>query len=215
MNTLRYDVVMFDLDGTLIDTMGDFADIAADEMARAHGYDFAHARRRYLETSGIPFRQQLEVIAPGDPRNQGVSDRFEQRKIDASNSAMMDEGTVAGLRALLAAGVRLVVSSSSAQHHVDHFAERSQRAFPQLSFALALGFGHGLAKGAPHVTRVLEALAVVRERLLFVGDSIKDGDIAREMQILGRREEGEGGDGPTGRTRHRHSFRAASTAAPR
>ena len=68
MNTLRYDVVMFDLDGTLIDTMGDFADIAADEMARAHGYDFAHARRRYLETSdlvekdsGIPAQSVLRT----------------------------------------------------------------------------------------------------------------------------------------------------------
>ena len=32
---------MFDLDGTLIDTMGGFADVAAAVMAKRHGLDLA------------------------------------------------------------------------------------------------------------------------------------------------------------------------------
>src|ERR1700742_4647011 len=61
--------VLFDLDGTLIDTMQVFADVAADVMVRHHALDRTAARTAYLATSGIPFFQQLEKIVPGDASN--------------------------------------------------------------------------------------------------------------------------------------------------
>jgi phosphoglycolate phosphatase len=177
---MTYEAVMFDLDGTLVDTMGGFADLAAEVMAARHGDPYDVARRRYLETSGIPFCKQLEVMHPGHPQNQAASDEFEQRKLAVAESTDMDPDTVRGLHGLRALGLKLIVSSNTGQLVVDEFVRRE--AFP---FDLALGFDPaiGLAKGEPHVVRVCEALGVARARILFVGDSLKDGELARASGV--------------------------------
>jgi phosphoglycolate phosphatase-like HAD superfamily hydrolase len=174
---------MFDLDGTLIDTMNGFADVAAALMAEHQGIPQAEGRRRYLETSGIPFRQQLEVICPGHPANQRVSDTFEMQKRVYADSADMDARTVAGLARLRQAGIKIVVSSNGAQHFVDEFAARHA-----LKFDLVLGFSEGFGKGKPHVDRTCATLGVVPGDILFCGDSLKDGDLAAEtgLAFVGR-----------------------------
>lgn len=180
---------MFDLDGTLIDTMGGFADVAAAVMAELHGIDVTEGRRRYLETSGIPFRQQLEVIAPGHALNDSASDIFEHKKRVHADSANLDAQTLAALHKLRACGLSLVVSSNSAQHFVDDFAARQS-----IQFDLVLGFVDGVgdvgpfAKGRPHVRHTCKTLGVEPKHILFCGDSLKDGELAREsgLAFVGR-----------------------------
>jgi phosphoglycolate phosphatase-like HAD superfamily hydrolase len=173
-------VVMFDLDGTLVDTMGGFADIAADVMSGRHGVEWPWARGKYLETSGLPFCKQLEVIFPGHAVNQAASDEFEARKLAVCEATSMDPRTIAGLEALRALGLKLVVSSNTGQTVVDAFVEREG-----FRFDLALGFdpAQGLGKGRPHVERALAVFGVGREELLFVGDSLKDADLAEECGV--------------------------------
>jgi phosphoglycolate phosphatase-like HAD superfamily hydrolase len=175
--------ILFDLDGTLVDTMSAFADVAADVMAKIYGLPLANARRLYLQTSGIPFCQQLEVIFGETTENQTASDEFERRKHDIAASARMDDVTVVGLEALRGRGISLVVSSNGMQEHVDHFAARYDGLFD-----LALGFGGGLAKGEPHVGAVCRAAGVNRSLLAFVGDSLRDGELAVEcgVRFIGR-----------------------------
>lgn len=174
LNPSALAAVMFDLDGTLIDTMGALADLAAEKIAQRFAMPFDEGRRRYLQTSGIPFRQQLDVIFPGDPRNDETSAVFEREKRGICDAAQLPPEALAALEALRARGLKLIVSSNSAQHYVDEFAERAP-----FRFDLALGFADGLAKGEPHVARVCELLGVRREQILFVGDSLKDGELAR------------------------------------
>jgi len=173
-------VAMFDLDGTLIDTMGGFADVAAAVMAELHGIDVATGRCRYLETSGIPFRQQLEVIAPGHAANDRASDIFEVKKRAYADTANLDSRTLRALERLRSFGMKLVVSSNSAQYFVDEFAAR--QAF---RFDLVLGFDAtaGLAKGRPHVERTCKLLGELPPAILFCGDSIKDGELAHECGL--------------------------------
>lgn len=166
-------LVMFDLDGTLIDTMGHFADLASSLIERDYGMPRETARRRYLETSGIPLRQQLEVIFPLDPQNDPTAAEYESKKGVYCTEATMDPDTVAALETFRRRGLSLVVSSNSAQHFVDDFAERAP-----LDFDLVLGFGGGLAKGESHVAQVERQFAVKAADTLFVGDSIKDGELA-------------------------------------
>ncbi len=172
--------VLFDLDGTLVNTMPAFADLAAAVMQARHGLDLALARARYLETSGLPFVQQLELIVPAHPANPAASAEFEARKLAVCRSTSMDARTVAGLEALRALGLALVVSSNTGQHVVDEFTGRER-----FQFDLALGFepALGLAKGLPHIERTLAELGIARESLLFVGDSLRDGDLAEQAGV--------------------------------
>jgi phosphoglycolate phosphatase-like HAD superfamily hydrolase len=171
----RLRAVMFDLDGTLVDTMGAFADLAAEVMSTRHGYDRVVARARYLETSGIPFHQQLEVILPGDARNAAASAEFEERKRAVCDATMMDADTLKGLAGLRELGFKLVVSSNTGQEFVDDFARREP-----FQFDLALGFDapKQLAKGQPHVDHTCKQFGLTTSELLFCGDSLKDGELA-------------------------------------
>jgi phosphoglycolate phosphatase len=165
-------VILFDLDGTLVDTMGAFADIAADVMASRFGLSRRNARQLYLQTSGVPFCRQLEVIFGEHPGNDGAAEEFETRKHHVAAAASMDPATETALKALRDRGFKLVVSSNGMQEHVDAFAERTGL------FDLALGFDGSEGKGEPHVRAVEQRLGVGRDSLLFVGDSLRDGEIA-------------------------------------
>lgn len=178
-------VIAFDLDGTLVDTMNAFADLAALVMSTHHGQDVAEGRARYLETSGIPFCQQLDVIHPGHAANPRASDEFEARRRAITARTPMDDGSRRGLERLRERGIRLVVSSNTGQDFVDEFAAREP-----FRFDLALGFdpARGLAKGTPHFEAAMAHFGVARDDLLFVGDSIKDGEIAGAfgVRFIGR-----------------------------
>ena len=138
------------------------------------------ARRRYLETSGLPFHEQLAAICPDDPRNGAAAAEFEARKRAVCDAAAMTRDTRAGLEALRACGYRLVVSSNTAQRFVDAFTRRAR-----FRFDLALGFdaARRLAKGPPHVELVCRELGVRTDELVFCGDSLKDAELAEASGV--------------------------------
>ena len=166
-------VLLCDLDGTLIDTMPVLADLATEVMVGMYGIPRVLGRELYLATCGLPFIAQLEEIFPGDTRNQAASDLFEASKPARCNSARMPADTRAALVELQSRGVRIAVSSNNGRMNVETFAENS--GFP---FDLVLGYGDGLAKGRPHVQMVERVFGVGRGEMLFIGDSLHDGEIA-------------------------------------
>ncbi len=171
-------VLLCDLDGTLIDTMPVLADLATDVMVGRYGIPRSLARELYLATCGLPFVHQLEDIFPGDPRNAEASDAFEASKPARCSAARMPADTRAAVAELKSRGVRIVVSSNNGTDNVETFARLSE--FP---FDLALGFGNGLAKGRPHIELAERTFGVGRREMLFVGDSLHDGEIASAADI--------------------------------
>lgn len=169
----RYRAVLFDFDGTLVDTMGSFADLAGALIAEAHGWTVAEGRAAYLRTSGIPFFQQLEVLFPGDPGNAALVERFETGKLRFYEGKGLLPDVPPAIAALRAHGIRVVVSSNNYTRVVEQFL-RTQ----DVVFDLVLGFGDGQAKGEPHFARTLAELGLARHELLFVGDSVRDGELA-------------------------------------
>jgi phosphoglycolate phosphatase-like HAD superfamily hydrolase len=161
-------VLLCDLDGTLVDTMPVLADLATEVMVGMYGIPKTLARELYLATCGLPFVAQLEDIFPGDARNPTASDLFE-----AAKPARMPADTRAALVELRRRGVRLAVSSNNGRANVESFARTAD-----FSFDLVMGYGGGLSKGRPHVQMVEQVFGVGRGEMLFIGDSLHDGEIA-------------------------------------
>ncbi len=76
-------VVLFDLDGTLLDDLGAISAVAADVMERAFGTPSEEARIHYLATTGMPFEAQLAQLYPDAPpaERAAASRTFHQRKV--------------------------------------------------------------------------------------------------------------------------------------
>ncbi|MDB4980676.1 MAG: hypothetical protein JWM82_1428 [Myxococcales bacterium] len=170
--------LLCDLDGTLIDSMPTLADLATDVMEAIYGTPRLLARELYVATCGLPFVKQLEEIYPGDPRNAGASDTFEARKPERCDQIRMPAETRRALERMRSFGVKIAVSSNNGLANVATFARNA--AFP---FDLVLGFGDGLAKGRPHLDATTRAFGVGRQEMLFVGDSLHDGEIAEREGI--------------------------------
>jgi len=165
--------IMFDFDGTLIDTMGAFADVAGRLMSACFGGTFEEGREAYLATSGIPFFQQLEVLHPGDLRNKRVAEQFESDKLEAYKERGLFPDVAAAVSGLRERGIATVVSSNNFSGVVRRFLDTQD-----VSFDVVLGFGDGMAKGERHIAWVERELGVTREEMLFVGDSVRDGELA-------------------------------------
>ena len=76
-------VVVFDLDGTILDDLGLISAVAADVMAHAFGTPVEEARIHYLATTGMPFEAQLAQLYPDAPGELRASTArtFHQRKV--------------------------------------------------------------------------------------------------------------------------------------
>jgi phosphoglycolate phosphatase-like HAD superfamily hydrolase len=171
-------VLLCDLDGTLIDSMPILANLATDVLTEVYGTPRVLGHELYVATCGLPFIRQLDSIFPGDPRNQQASDLFEGRKPDSCNQIRMSTEVERALVQLKDRGVAIVVSSNNGVENVATFARGAGFAFD-----LTLGFGDGLSKGKPHIERAEAQFGVDRSEMLFVGDSLHDGEIAEREGI--------------------------------
>jgi phosphoglycolate phosphatase-like HAD superfamily hydrolase len=174
----RPQLFVFDFDGTLVDTMQGFADIAADVMAKTHGVEFGWAREQYLDTSGVPFFQQLERIFPTHHQNTGAAAEFEERKLEGFFSERFDDDVRSTLTELQAAGFGVAVSSNNFQHLLDEFVARES-----ISFSIVLGARENFFKGKDHFQHIEKQLGVGPHEIIFVGDSLMDAQRAHESGV--------------------------------
>ena len=76
-------VVLFDLDGTLLDDLALISHVAADVLEKSFGTPSEEARVHYLATTGLPFEAQLAQLYPtATPELRAAASRsFHQRKV--------------------------------------------------------------------------------------------------------------------------------------
>ena len=170
----RTKAYLFDFDGTLVDTMSGFADIAARVINQFNPeISVEKARMRYLETSGNPFFQQLEIITPGDPSNAEKAKIFEETKIEGFFRSSFTNEVRETINRLRAEGSIAGIASNNFQELIDRFVENEK-----LDFDIILGFRKGFEKGPAHFDFVREKYNLAKEDITFVGDSIKDAEKA-------------------------------------
>jgi len=170
--------VVFDFDGTLVDSMEVFADIAADIMPKYYPIDFNEARASYIKTSGLPFFQQLEVLFPGHKANAKTAEEFERTKLDGYFERPLFDDVRETLKDLRNRGIKVVVSSNNFQELVDEFVKRSC-----IEMDLVLGFRKNFAKGADHFEEIAKVFEIDKGEILFVGDSLKDAEKAESFGL--------------------------------
>ena len=136
---------LFDFDGTLVDTMGGFADIAGRVIHEYHPeLSVEEARKRYIDTSGVPFFQQLEIIFPGGIDNTKMAEIFEETKKTGFFSQGFQEDVIHTINELRSRGMITGVSSNNFQELIDSFVEREA-----LNFDVVLGFRQGFEREKP------------------------------------------------------------------
>ncbi len=167
--------VALDFDGTVADSMGFLTDLAVGLLVDELGFERAEATRQYLATAGSTFETQLEEIAPGQPGLAQVASRFEAEKTRWMGRCEMFTDVVPALERLAAAGVPVLLCSSTRAPLVREFCERYgllQR------FASVDGWGPGHTKSVQLVSG-MAAAGFAGHEVVFVGDARRDVDVAR------------------------------------
>jgi len=167
-------VVVFDLDGTILDDIPLIAHVAADVMAAAFGTPVEEARVHYLATTGMPFEAQLAQLYPEAELalRSRTARTFHQRKItEAYAKAEPFPEVPKVLNTLDREGWTLAVATGAETEMADLILEREGLRF---WFEEVLGSGDGTKR---------EHLAEYRRRypgapMFLVGDSRFDMEAA-------------------------------------
>ncbi|HXQ78999.1 MAG: HAD family hydrolase [Thermoplasmata archaeon] len=170
-------VVVFDLDGTILDDISLICTVAADVMAQAFGTPEEEARVHYLATTGMPFEAQLAQLYPTAPAalRASTARTFHQRKVvEAYAKAHPFPEVPKLLNTLDRDGWTLAVATGAETEMADLMLEREGLRY---WFEGVLGSGEGTKR---------EHLAEYRRRypavpMFLVGDSRFDMEAARSV----------------------------------
>ncbi len=171
-------LVLFDFDGTIIDTMGEYADAAAALIAEATGLPWREAREEYLRLSGRSFRDQLRLIGVPPDKIEWVARRFEEQKIMILEKHRPDRLVWDRIARLRRCGLKTAVSTNNECHivaRVDWLGEL-------FDIVLCHDPATGKGKGLSHL-KELEGLGYHPCSIVFVGDSDYDLDVYKPYGV--------------------------------
>ena len=166
-------LAIFDLDGTLLDTVADLAN-ATNQALQQCGYP-THPVEAYYQFVGNGINKLFVRALPAEHSTEENVMRIRALFVPYYNEHNADcsrpyPGVVALLRTLQERGVQLAVASN--KYHeatlklVRHF-------FPEIHFAAIYGQREGVAiKPAPDIVfDILRDTGIAKEKTLYVGDS--------------------------------------------
>ena len=168
---MKYDLVIFDFDGTLADTFPFFVD-AYGIVAEKHGLArLDHGQLDTLRT--LDTRQLMAQVGLPLWKLPGVARHFRQLMAGRIEQIALFDGIPALLRQLAAQGTRLAIVSSNSAGNVRRVLGPEQAAlFAHIECGAAL-FGK-----RSKLRRVVAASGVPRQRVLCLGDELRDIDAA-------------------------------------
>lgn len=169
--------VALDFDGTVADSMGFLTGLAVQLLVDPLGFEPEEAARQYLATAGSDFATQLEELAPGHSRLAEVAARFEVEKTRWMECCEIFSDVGPAVDRLAAAGIPVLLCSSTRLPLVRQFCER----YGLLDgFASVDGWGPGRNK-AVQLASGVAVVGRVGQEVMFVGDTRRDADVARAV----------------------------------
>ena len=180
---MRFDTVLFDMDGTLLDTLADICS-AANYTLRAMGYpERTLAEMRRFVGNGAEMQMRRALGAAAD--EETVKRALEIYKPYYAAHCQVETRPYAGVTELLAAlkreGFRMAVVSNKPDEAVKPLARQH---FGTLLDAAMGETAQRRRKPAPDmVNDALAALGAEKARAVYVGDSEVDIETARNAEI--------------------------------
>jgi phosphoglycolate phosphatase-like HAD superfamily hydrolase len=163
--------VVFDFDGTLADSMPFLESIGVEIMMKYFDVSHEEATTRYRSTTGLPYEQQVKINFPNNPKNVQAIENFEHLKIERIFEQELFNDAEATVRRILKMKIDVFVSSSTFQSTIEEYFRRLGISH---LFKTILGYRPGFEKGADHFNHIHQTYNVPFEKMLFVGDSLKD-----------------------------------------
>lgn len=179
-------LVIFDLDGTLLNTIGDLA-AGCDHMLRLRNLP-THSFEDYCSFVGNGIMRLVERALPAElrtPEYVAAARRdFVNYYIDHIDLYTQPyEGIVILVNSLAQDGVKLAVASNKFQAGTDKLIKKF---FPNIEFVMICGNREGvpLKPDTALVDMILEAGSVDKSRCVMVGDSAVDIETAKRAGII-------------------------------
>ncbi len=186
---MKFDGVIFDLDGTLLDTIADLTDAVNAAMDKL-GLDRLSVDE-VKERVGNGFRILLERCIPDDIRTEELVNTAYEAFTDKYAECYADKTVIyKGVRELVErlkeAGVRMAVNTNK---RTDYAEKLMNKHFPDAGFVKILGEGCGYPKkpepdGALYLAELMECDC---SRVVYIGDSQTDVATGRNagMTVIG------------------------------
>ena len=171
--------VIFDLDGTVADTMPFLTDLAVELISEHYSIPRGVAQQRYREPAGMDFAAQVARIFPDHPKNPEIARTFESRKLRGFLDLPVFPDALAALLHLESRNVRRFVCSSTKQEVLTEYVRANK-----IDHLLdgCMGWTTGLDKGQ-QVELILEEHHLEPSEVLFVGDSLLDWDFIKDKGV--------------------------------
>lgn len=178
-----YQLAIFDLDGTLLNTLEDLAD-STNYVLSLHGYPVRTIEEvRSFVGNGI--RRLIEQAVPEGVETEIIDKLFEEfipyyQKHCADKTRPYD-GILELLQNLKQQGVKLAVVSNKADHAVKELCDNYFSGLLEVSVGERVGIRR---KPAPDtVNEVLQLLQMDRTQAVYIGDSEVDVETARNAKM--------------------------------
>lgn len=185
---MKYKLVIFDLDGTLLDTLDDLS-AAVNHAMQQIGFP-SHTRDEYMKMVGHGARNLMSQALPMEHKDDEALIDAALADFRAYYNAHIDVYTkpFPGIQELIAAlhqkGVMLAVASNKFQEGTEHLIKEF---FPEIPFVSVLGNRQGFPlKPDPEVVgEVLRKAGISQDQAVMVGDSDTDMETAANGGIQG------------------------------
>lgn len=173
-------LVIFDLDGTLLNSLADLAD-SCNFLLRKYGFP-EHPLDSYRYFVGDGIRKLVERVLPEDRRQKDFIEQFFQEMVAYYDLHKADKtvpypGIVEAMEAMQRQGIMLGVASNKVNKAMMPLMEHY---FPTINFTAVLGQREGIpVKPHPQIVfDILKTADVKPEEALYVGDTGVDMDTA-------------------------------------